>query len=47
MKFLAVDETKSQSRHVEMLGWYPLLVKNGDSHGGIRGIIIGKFGDEE
>ena len=30
MKCLAVDETKSQSRHTEMLGWYPLLAKNGD-----------------
>ena len=29
-KCLAVDETKSRSRCVVMLGWYPLLAKNGE-----------------
>ena len=30
MKFLAVEETRSQSRCAEILGWYPLLAKNGE-----------------
>ena len=30
MKHLTVEETRSQLRCVEMLGWYPLLAKNGE-----------------